>query len=553
VRPFPLREPFTRDTDMTPVSLPCRPDPSKKEPTRVACTPRPYVTSYRWDAIDKLTFEQWSRALSVDVSGEAPNANSLDEVADSSWFENRLGAHPMPIEEVAAGACKPEDSLEGPVADGEWVVDRGKENGSSLGFRVVVPGKGKYMLKADAPEQPERNSGASVIGAAIYNAAGFSTTCEQIVYIRRSQLTLTPGLEVVSYGTSAPFDEKALQKVLASSGHRGDLVRMQASKWLPGYPLGPFRYEGTRADDPNDIINHQHRRELRGSRLMAAWLNHWDSREQNSMDIWLANDPKKPWSSPGYVRHHLIDTSDSLGQEVLTGSTRAGFAYGFDFGDIIADFATFGIRERAWDRVETTRGRERFGYFSAKDFDPETWKGSYPNPAFLRMTERDAAWMARIIARFTEREVHAIAVAARWSDPTDADYLTGVLMARQRILLARYLTRLSPIADVHREADGRICGVDLSRLRQVVPADRFRYEATEESSARRIDVAVTAGPNGEVCVVPRSLAAEGLADDAPGRAVVIRIRNGVAGPLEIHTYDLGTRGMRVVGLTRPAP
>ena len=169
------------------------------------------------------------------------------------------------------------------------------------------------------------------------------------------------------------------------------------------------------------------------------------------------------------------------------------------------------------------------------------------------MTERDAAWMARIIARFTAADVRAIVAAGKWTDPTDTDYLTGVLIARQRIILARYLTRLSPIADVHREADGRICGVDLARLREVVPADRFRYTATEESSARRIEVAVTAGPDGVVCVVPQPLAADGLADDAPGRRVVLRIQNGIAGPLEIHTYDLGGRGMRIVGLTRPAP
>ena len=71
------------------------------------------------------------------------------------------------------------------VTDGAWVIDHGKDNGATLGFRVDVPGKGKYMLKADDTGKPERASAASVIGAAIYDAVGFNTTCEQVVVSAR--------------------------------------------------------------------------------------------------------------------------------------------------------------------------------------------------------------------------------------------------------------------------------------------------------------------------------------------------------------------------------
>ena len=43
--------------------------------------------------------------------------------------------------------------------------------------------------------------------------------------------------------------------VLAQAARNPDgSYRVVASKALPGKPLGPFRYYGTRPDDPNDIV-----------------------------------------------------------------------------------------------------------------------------------------------------------------------------------------------------------------------------------------------------------------------------------------------------------
>ncbi|MEO8549984.1 MAG: hypothetical protein ABI678_08415 [Kofleriaceae bacterium] len=552
--PFPLRDPFTVDTDKTPVSVACRSTPDKDDPKQETCAPVEYVSPFIWDQIDNMLFARLSRGFAIETTGEARNANSFDEVADSAWFTNDtdLAVH----DDGAAGACKPEDILPGPdeVKDGEWTIDHGKDNGSTLGFRVDVPGKGRYMLKADDTGKPERASAASVIGAALYDALGYNTTCEQVVTVKKSMLKLKEGLKVFdNEGISRPFDDEALDKVLASSTPLGGgLVRLQASKWLPGLAIGPFRYVGTRADDPNDVINHSDRRELRGNRILSAWLDHWDAREQNSMDVWFSVDEKNKRASPGYVKHYIIDTSDTMGGEVGLDelSRRLGHAYEFDAVDILRAIVTFGGDERPWDRARYQPGKEKFAYYSTRDFDPGAWRPFYPNPAFFRMTERDAAWMARKIARFSPELIRKFVDLGKWKNPADAEYLTNILVERQRRILSRYLSKLSPLGEVHVEGD-KICATDFARLRGIAPAATFHYSVVEHRAHDRVPLDALPGDNGVVCFTTHSRAPAGAADADPARRVTYDVRDGTsAGPLLIHAYDLGPKGMKVVGLTR---
>jgi hypothetical protein len=556
LRRFPLRTPMATDTDLQPVSVPCRRDPTPKDPAHISCAPRPYVSPLAWDGIDNSIFRPLSGVFAVRAPSESVNVNSLDEVPDSAWFTNRIGAHSMTADDLALGSCKPEQLLlhtedEPP---GSWVIDKGKDNGSSPGFRVKIPGKGKYMLKSDAPAV-ERPSAASAVGAAAYHAAGYNFSCEQVIYVKRSTLKLTPGLTVTdNTEQTRPFDEAALENVLAGATKKGDTIRFQASAWLDGSLIGPFRYESTRDDDPNDTIPHEDRRELRGGRLLAAWLDHFDAREQNSMDVWVAANPKAPESSPGFVRHYYLDTSDTLGStwdwdEV---SRRLGHSYLLDWGDIGRDFVTFGIVSRPWDRAQIAPGYELLGYFSTRDFVPEDWVNEYPNPAFSRMTEHDGAWMARILARFTPELVGTLARMGKFSDPKVTTYLEGILEGRLEAILTRYLLRLSPLADAHVERNDRLCAEDLAATRQLRPEGDFRYQARLGEQPLNVERPAPA----RICVdLPRVAGDGGPPDDAPERYAVVTINDGVAeGALVAHLYDLGpARGYRLVGLERPSP
>ena len=114
----------------------------------------------------------------------------------------------MTPRQIELGACTPDRLLDGTTAgDGTWIIDKGKGDGSTDGFRVDIPGHGKYMFKADDTDTPEHSSAAQTVGAKVYYATGYYTTCEQVVYFRPSALKLTPGLHWEhNFGEEETFD-----------------------------------------------------------------------------------------------------------------------------------------------------------------------------------------------------------------------------------------------------------------------------------------------------------------------------------------------------------
>lgn len=539
---FPLRAPLSFDDDQRPV----------------AHAPEEYYSPFAWDGANYMVFHPIARFFAVDPAHGARNVNAFDEVPDSSWFENRLGKRSLSVEEVTRGPCS-EKRLDPNAPDGTWMIDKGKDNGANPGFRVNIKGVGKFMLKTDPETEPDRATGATAIAARVYHAIGYYSACDSVVYFRPSLLKLKPGLTTTNnQGTTKPFDEARLSEILKQASHRNGLVRMVASEWLPGKPLGPYRYEGTRSDDPNDVIPHEDRRELRGARVVAAWLNHFDSREQNTMDVFMPLDEKRK-DGPGYVRHYILDMGDCFGSQwtVDAISRRLGNEYVFDGSQVGENFITLGLRQRPWERARKTGGI--FGYFSARDFEPEAWRGEYPNPAFMRMQEQDGAWLARILARF-EPELVAAAVKVGQYDTLSEHYLTETLLLRRQTVLRRYLGRVSPIADVSADADG-LCGVDLARQTGIVPNERLSFRAyLYRASADGSELVPAAPPrfrhvaSPRVCVdIPHRSFAENLPHDAAQRYVVLDLSNGYApGPLRLHLYDLGEGGgYRLVGIERP--
>jgi hypothetical protein len=535
---YPPRAPLWRDPDRAPFA---------------ASLPE-YESPVRWSALDQSVLRPVSQLFAVEPGGEARNVNSWDEVPDSSWFQNRIGMAQLTPAAAALGPC-PLPLLDG---TGPWTIVSAKVDGATAGFVVEVSSGARYLVKFDDRQGP-RATLADVVASRLYWAAGFDVPCYNIVHFTRSILTLGPR----AYGKNAlgervPLTWEAIDAALARANRRPDgRYRSVASLYLSGRPLGAWRYHGTREGDRNDIIPHEDRRELRGSRLLAAWTDHSDQREGNTLSMWIETAP-----GVGFVRHHLLDFGDCFGH-IWVGPAelawRREHVYFFDPWQLLGDFATLGVRERPWDRARLGPSGLVFSYYRADGFDPEAWRPGYPNPAFGRMTERDGAWMARIIARFDERQLAAI-IAMAEVDPGLGHQLLQTLLGRRQKLLERYLTRLSPLvyAGVRsRPGEQRLCLRDLAVATAVAPVTRT-YWAQARRGGREAafsPVRVELDAPGQPCVVLPA-AHSGGGGRAEETVLDLGVTPGekrggdpVPQPLRLHVYLRGD-GVLIAGLER---
>jgi hypothetical protein len=376
----------------------------------------------------------------------AVNVNTIDEVPDSTWFTNRIGNHDLSIEELVRGPNM------GPTpAFDTWPVVEGKSSGITPGYRIVDPSGRLYQLKFDPPANPEMASGAEVIGAAIYHALGYNVVQGWAVDVDSARITIAPTATIVDMrGRKRQMMREDIDRILERGARLPNgKYRATLSRFADGKPLGYFNYFGTRPDDPNDIHPHEHRRELRGNRVFAAWLNHDDSRGLNSLDM-LEGEPGRQ-----FIRHYMFDFGSIMG----SGSTvpqvpRAGNEYILEWTPALKTLATFGLYVRPWILVNYWEGAKSVGRFEGDFFDPIAWRPEYPNPAFDNMRADDAFWAARLVGRFSDAAIRAIVGKAQYSEPGAADHITATLIKRRDKVMRSWLTPINPLVDAKLDASG---------------------------------------------------------------------------------------------------
>ena len=364
----------------------------------------------------------------------ARSANTLGEVPDSSWFTNRIGSHPMSVEDVLRG---PGDD-NAPARDGLWEIVAAKTKGVTPGFRIRDSRGRQYFLKFDPARHPEMATGTDVVGSRLFHALGYNVPENYLVTFKRNRLVIAKGTTLKDItGQKRPMTPRDVTTSLLNvpRDEQGRL-RGVASLLLPGKILGEFRYYGTRMDDPNDIINHEHRRELRGLFVFCAWLNHSDSRAINTLDSLVEADGVK------FVRHYLIDFGSILGSaSVVSNSARDGNAYLWDFKPALAQMVTLGIYTPRWMRTRYKRSRA-LGMLEYPSFDPQRFKPNYPSPAFENRLPDDEFWAAKKVMAFSDEQIRAVVKSAQYSDPADERLLGDYLIARRDKIGKNYFAKV---------------------------------------------------------------------------------------------------------------
>lgn len=421
------------------------PTPLPDDRAHLPVCPEDTETHILWDGYkrqmvqpgaDLFDISRWFRKA-LGIPKEAMNADAFDEVRNSSWFTNRNFVAPLSPAEVARGP----NTVNGPDQSQGWTIIRAKTVGVTPGFTIRDSRGDSYVIKFDPPGSSGLNSTTDVIVTKLLYTAGYNVPENFLVTFDPAILRIGENVKFTGKdGKNRVMTSQDLADILARVELTQDgKVQGMASKYIDGKPIGPFLFKGTRQDDPNDIVPHEHRRELRGMRVIFAWLGHYDTNVSNFLDGFVETD------SGNYVRHYLIDFGASLGSHP-NGAKPAdrGTEPYMDPIHMLNKSLELGLVRRPRDYQEAVTFPE-VGRFCSRNFHPKSFKFIFPTRAFEYYTPRDAFWGAKIVASFTDPQVRAAVQTAHYADKAAEDYLVQTLMERRAIVCRYWFNRLSPL------------------------------------------------------------------------------------------------------------
>jgi hypothetical protein len=483
-------------------------DPIVREPeTRDASRVEPWDIYLLVDLATNLFGRPGDPASDV----RARNINTIDEVPDSNWFTNRILARPLSRQELERGPL----TGDGP-APGVLTVMAPKTEGFAPGFTVRDTRGERWFVSFDANGFPDAATGAIAVATRLFWALGYWQSENHLVAISPEQLILDPAARFrPPSGRMRQMRRSDVDDVLRRSHRRSDgTYRAIAARALPGRILGGFRYYGTRPDDPNDVVPHEHRRELRALKVFGAWTNLVDMKASNTLDTVIEENGKH------VVRHYLQDVGSTFG----TGANGPreydeGWEYLFDPGPTKARLLSFGFKLAPWHTVKFNAEQTAVGRFEGARFDPDAWRPRAPTAAFHRARGDDCFWAARRVAAFTDDKIRTIVRAGEYN-PAAEELLAQVLIQRRDRIVSRYLNGINPLVDFALSPSGALefanAAVDAGVAAE--PGGGYQADWARFDNATRVAV-----PIGETRSSGTRFAALQELPATPGSYVQIRI------------------------------
>lgn len=409
-----------------------------------------------WEQLNYTLFHQLKKPLNLNTVGrsagialgisnprEADNINVLDEPPESSWYNYRHFYNPMTLEELAEG---PNTSAV-PDTTGKWTIFQAKIGGGNAWFFIEDRRGDRYLIKFDGYDYPELRTSAEVISTKFFHASGYNVPEAAITYFDPKRLAIGDSVRIRDSRKMRNLEMADVRNTLEERPRdRFGNVRAIAIKFVEGAPMGPWMFEGTRSDDPNDRVAHEHRRELRGLRVISSWLNDTDRRDVNTLAV---------YTDEGYVKHYFNDFGSTLGANG-TGIHRTihGQAYLIDPRYMALNTMSLGANVNLWETRQAEAPFPSVGYFRADVLEPEEWVTVHPLPAFENMTLRDAYWGAKQVMSFSNEDIRAVVGTGEITNEEAESYLRQILINRRDKIGEYWFSRINPLDKFRAEING---------------------------------------------------------------------------------------------------
>jgi hypothetical protein len=289
---------------------------------------------------------------------------------------------------------------------------------------------------------------AEIISHKFFYAIGYHVPEYYLVEFDPS--ILTPDADAAYYdenGFKKPLTQEALAELVERIPKlKGGSVRASASKLLTN-SKGYMDFEGRRTTDPDDLIPHEDRRSIRALRVFGSWLNHYDLRKGNTLDVIETENGR------AFVKHYLIDFGSTLGSAGSHPKVPvAGYEHIVDWFAIGKAAPVLKLQEEAWEKKWDALNHQiaypELGYFDNQSFDPGGWKAQLSYEAFNRLTAADAFWASKIILAFSDEEIKSVVETGEFSNPKSADLLSEILIARRDMVARYWFERVTPLDQI---------------------------------------------------------------------------------------------------------